>query len=122
MKHVLVIDDSPLALEAARRALEANGFAVRTLTEVADFEPRRDGVPDLVLVDVNMPQFFGDDVVEYIRTALEVKSPVLLFSNISETELDERARQCGANGYVCKQWGLSRMVTQVKFLLESLGT
>src|SRR5262245_5083335 len=108
MKNVLVIDDSRVVLDVTRIALEGNGYRVNTLLEPGEFDPKAQGVPDLVLVDVNMPQFFGDDVVDYIRSAWELDSPILLFSNIAEEELRDRAKRCGADGYISKQWGLSR--------------
>jgi DNA-binding response OmpR family regulator len=118
MKRIVVIDDSALVLKAARKALEGAGYDVTTFEEPGDFDPDRTGRPDLILVDVNMPQFFGDDVVSYIKDTWMLEAPVLLFSNVPERELADAARRCGADGYISKHKGLDELVATVRALLE----
>ena len=90
---------------------------VVTLLDPGDFDPVQTGEPDLILVDVNMPQFFGDDVVSYIKETWRLPAPVLLFSNVPEKELADAARRCGADGYISKHKGLDAMVVSVRDLL-----
>jgi len=116
-KRVAVIDDSELSLAATRGALEAIGCDVVLMSE-----PRREllvgaGAPNLVLLDVNMPQSFGDDVVGFLREAWGMSAPIVLFSGLPELELERRARQSRADGYVCKDWGPERLVATVRRLL-----
>lgn len=113
MARILVIDDSEVVLEAAAAALEEAGYEV--LTSTAPRAP--DEAIDFVLLDVQMPDVFGDDVARYFREELGVTAPIYLFSSVPEEELRERARAAGATGYLCKGWGLERVVETVRALL-----
>ena len=117
MKKILIIDDSQMILNLAKKALTSAGYEVDTLTDAAGFDPAQREPPDLVLVDINMPQFYGDDIVAYFRAEWPNDAPIYLFSNIDEEELKQRADQCGATGYISKEWGLERLVTSVQSIL-----
>src|SRR5215470_9816832 len=61
-KAILVFDDSPFALALTRAALESAGFTVAIAADLSAFEHQRVAFdPDLILVDVQMPEAFGDD-------------------------------------------------------------
>jgi len=117
MKRVLIIDDSEMILNLTKRALSAAGYDVTTLTDAAGFDPSKGKEPDLILVDINMPQFYGDDIVTYFRAEWPIKAPIYLFSNVPEEELQKRAEGCGADGYISKDWGLERLVEEVQRIL-----
>ena len=61
-QRILVVDDSTLMLEVARNALEESGFKVATASTLAEFEAHDPTTFDLILMDVQMPELFGDDV------------------------------------------------------------
>lgn len=118
MRKIVIIDDSPLILKTTKTALEAAGYQASTFSEPGDFDPTTE-VPDLVLVDVNMPQFFGDDVVAYFKGEWPtMEAPIYLFSTVAEDELKERAEACGADGYISKHWGLEGLLSAVEKILK----
>ena len=117
MKHIMIIDDSEMVLKAASRALELAGFVVSTTTDPSEFEPGAGIKPDLLLVDINMPQFFGHDVVGYFKAEWPIDFPVFMYSDIAEAELDKLAKECGADGYISKGWGLERLISSVQAIL-----
>jgi DNA-binding response OmpR family regulator len=117
-KRVLVMDDSGLALEILARALEASGFEVAQARSLADLDKLAPESVDLVLMDVDMPEAFGDDVAGYLRDARGLGAPVLLVSNRSEEELAKRTRDAGMDGYLLKQRGADAVVARVR---EALG-
>jgi DNA-binding response OmpR family regulator len=117
-KKVLVVDDSPMMLELARDALEDAGYqplATSDLTEMGRLLEREQ--PALILLDVQMPEAYGDDVANVLRGLRKVTAPVLLFSILDETELAERARAAEVDGYIHKGAGLNEMVRRVRALL-----
>ena len=117
-KKVLVVDDSPMMLELAHDALEAAGFqalATSDLTEMGQLLERER--PDLILLDVQMPEAYGDDVANVLRGLRQVTVPVLLFSILDEQELAARAAAADVDGYIHKSAGLTEMVRRVKALL-----
>jgi CheY-like chemotaxis protein len=117
-KKILVVDDSPMMLELAHDALEAAGFqsfATSDLAEMGRLLEREQ--PDLILLDVQMPEAYGDDVANVLRGLRNVTVPVLLFSILDEAELAERAKAADVDGYIYKGAGLVEMVRRVKALL-----
>lgn len=114
-KRVLVIDDSEILLEVTVNALKAAGYDALRAVDLASLDQALDSGPvDLILVDVNMPEMFGDDVVEFLRSQHKTAARLLLFSDLPEPELAERARASGADGYVVKGHGIEATVATVR--------
>lgn len=112
--RVLVIDDSPMTVQLISGALTQAGLQVENASDLAALDQRLDaGSFDLVLVDVNMPEMYGDDVVEFLRVQRKVTAKLLLYSDISEAELAEKAKAAGADGYITKSSGLEGAVEAI---------
>jgi DNA-binding response OmpR family regulator len=118
-RKVLVFDDSPFVLAVTQDALERAGYLVTTAADLAAFEQARAALaPDLILVDVQMPEAFGDDVAATLRGARGVRTPILLVSNMDEGELARRAAEADADGWVSKRLGLPELLRRVKEILS----
>jgi PleD family two-component response regulator len=119
-KLVFVVDDSEIILEAATSALEAANFQVRKLARWEELDSQlKDETPDLILMDINMPEMTGDFALMFFKEERGISHvPILLFSDIEEDELEERAKNCGANGFISKGWGTDRMVSVVREYLS----
>jgi CheY-like chemotaxis protein/HPt (histidine-containing phosphotransfer) domain-containing protein len=117
-KRVVLIDDSEIILESVKLALEELGCDVEAMPEPARscFSPETTA-PDLVLLDVNMPQAYGDDIARFLRDVCELTSPIYLYSSLSEEELGARAAEAGADGFICKSWGRERLIAAVREIL-----
>src|SRR5690606_28292873 len=102
MRRILVIDDSPIILAAAEHALVQAGYHVETRLGIEDLVARETDGFDLVLIDVQMPQLYGDDVAAVLRHQRELKTPIYLFSTLPPAELAERAREAGIEGFISK--------------------
>jgi DNA-binding response OmpR family regulator len=114
MSRVLVIDDSPMLVELTVRALTAAGYQATGAMDLASLEQKlAEGPASLILMDVNMPEMFGDDVVEYLRTMKKVSAKLVLYSDIPEHELATKARTSGADGYILKGAGLEAVLDAV---------
>jgi CheY-like chemotaxis protein len=119
-KRVLVIDDSPMTVELISGALAAAGFVTETARDLASLDERLMGAPfDLVLVDVNMPEMYGDDVVEFLRVQRKLTAKLLLYSDISEKELEAKAKAVGADGFITKSAGLEAAVETIRAATDS---
>jgi len=119
-KTILVFDDSPMTLELTRAALEAAGYDVAVAETLETFEQHRGALdPDLILVDVQMPEAFGDDVVLTLREGHGVRVPILLVSSLEESELATRAERSRAAGYIQKTAGMRELVRRCKEALEA---
>jgi DNA-binding response OmpR family regulator len=112
------MDDSPLSLDVTRRALQANGFEVHCARRLADLTRELD-TPDLVLMDVDMPEALGDDLAAWLLSAKGVEVPIFLYSNLPEDELAQRSALAGARGYVRKSVGIDAVVAKVTAFLAA---
>jgi len=118
MSRVLVIDDSPMLVELTVRALTAAGYQASGAQDLASLDQKlAEGPFALILMDVNMPEMFGDDVVEYLRRQKKVTSKLVLYSDISEAELEGKTKASGADGYILKSGGLEAVLGGVMGLI-----
>lgn len=118
MKRILIMDDSPIFLEATRAALEAAGYAVVCASSLAELDQARSaGASDLVLMDVQMPEVFGDDVALTLRHAYGVDAPIYLLSSLEDNDLAERVKWAQVEGFISKNRGLQAVVNEVGRIL-----
>lgn len=121
-RRILIIDDSPLVLELAKDALVAEGFEVSVATTLDEFEALRTATPpDLILVDVQMPEAFGDDLAALLRGAYDVKIPIYLLSSLADDDLARRATEAQASGWISKHAGLGTLVAKVNSVVKEAG-
>ncbi len=113
--RVLVIDDSPMIVELLIKALASAGIEADSATDLASLDERlKGGRHELVLVDVNMPEMYGDDVVEFLRAQRQVSAQLVLYSDLPEPELKAKTESSGADGYITKSAGVDAAVAEVK--------
>jgi excisionase family DNA binding protein len=118
---VLIVDDDPRIREFVRVNLEMDGFAVREAGSAneglaaLEAEP-----PDLILLDVMMPQVDGWEMLQRVRERHGVDSiQVIMFSGqVSEDAMDQ-AEAGGAQAFVGKPFNPQELVTRAKDLLRS---
>lgn len=116
MATVLLIDDERLVLKQAAAALAREGLETVTTDEPGLPDGVRPERIDLVLLDVNMPHFFGDDLIP-VLSELGVRAPVYLYSSLDEGRLRDIAQSAGAAGVISKKLTFSQMADQVRTIL-----
>jgi two-component system, OmpR family, KDP operon response regulator KdpE len=115
--RVLVVDDEPQIRRALRTSLEAHGY------EVAAVGTGEEGVlgtaeqaPDLVLLDLGLPDLDGTEVIRRIRTFSEV--PVIVLS-VREAQSDKvAALDVGADDYVTKPFAMGELLARARAALR----
>ncbi len=112
------MDDSHVLVELTTKSLFAAGVEAKGALDLSELDQALAGHPfDLILVDVKMPEAFGDDVLDFLRVQRKVRSKLVLYSDLPESELAEKARNCAADGYICKARGLESAVADVLRML-----
>lgn len=100
--RILVIDDDPLQLELVDRALSRDGFELRGATSIDGLDAvTRDFAPQLVLLDVNMPETAPETVIALVRQAAGA-ARVVLYSAWEDSKLRKLATTLGADSYITK--------------------
>ena len=118
-RRVLILDDSALILEATRDALEMAGFDVSVAHNLWEFEQKCRREHDLILIDVQMPEAFGDDLAMLLRQGRAMRTRIYLLSSLSDKELEQRATDAEIDGYISKRAGLDALVEKVTQILAT---
>lgn len=103
MSRILVVDDAPDALMMARRTLRKAGYDVVTAATVAEAETAwTDSPPDLVLLDVNLPDGNGVELSNrWKQDPDRVQVPIILWSTVSVSAAEQAlGLDSGADGYL----------------------
>jgi len=118
---VLVVDDDDQVREVVRINLEIEGYAVREASNAEEgLAALEADAPDLILLDVMMPQVDGWEMLRRVQERHGIGSiPVVMFSG----KLDETARleaaERGAQGFVGKPFDLRSLIEQTKQIVPA---
>ncbi len=118
--RVLVADDQPLNLELARATLEAGGFEVdlaHSGRQALDLV--RLLKPDLVLLDIQMPDIDGLEVARRLKADPGTASiPLIAFTAYAMSGDETRFRAAGCDGYISKPIEVARLALQLRAFLR----
>ncbi|MCA9961838.1 MAG: response regulator [Anaerolineales bacterium] len=120
---ILAIDDHPETLDIVVATLRSNGYNVvgsrNPLQGLAIFEKVN---PDLVLVDMNMPQMDGKDVVRRIRTHPKYGTvPIIMFTAEGQPDQKMQGFEAGVDDYLMKPTEPEEMLMRIESMLASVG-
>lgn len=112
---VLVVDDTPANLSLLSDILRSAGYKVRPAPSGRlALQSARTDPPDLILLDINMPEMNGFEVCRNIKDDERLKSiPVLFISALAETEDKVRAFQAGGVDYITKPFHTEEVLARV---------
>jgi len=116
-KRILVVDDEERIVRFIRLNLEQDGFqVVEAFTGKQAMEKLRQALPDLILLDVMLPDLDGFEVLRMVRENHDV--PIIMLT--AKTEEDDRVRglELGADDYVTKPFSPRELVSRVRAVLR----
>jgi CheY-like chemotaxis protein len=117
---ILVVDDDPDLQKLIRTYLSLEGFRMRAALKRDDLliALRQQPPPDLILLDVQLPDANGFDILARMRQHPVLKNmPVIMLTAEATRESVLRGLQCGADGYVTKPFEPDMLITAVKAVL-----
>ena len=116
---VLLVDDDPQVREVVRVNLEMEGYSVREAGSAEEgLAALEDEAPDLILLDVMMPQVDGWEMLRRVQERHGVGSiPVVMFSG--QLDLGHEAAERGAQGFVGKPFDLRALIDQTKQIVPA---
>jgi two-component system OmpR family response regulator len=121
---VLIVDDDPDLIKLMRTYLKLEGYNVRIAEKRDDIIAafRQPPKPDLVLLDVELPDANGFDVLAKMRQHPLLKTvPVIMLTGSATREAVIRGLQAGADGYVTKPFEPDHVVSAVRAVLGLSG-
>ena len=120
-KHVLVVDDDPLIGQFLVDVLDGKGFTVTVARNGKEgLEAARQQRPDLILLDVMMPELNGFQVCEALRRdpALEA-TPVVMLTAMENQKLNELAFEAGAEVCMTKPFQPDRLINIINLAIDN---
>jgi len=120
---VLIVDDDEILLQTAVEALESLGATAECAgsgLEALDMIERRRAAGrdyNIVIIDWQMPGLNGIETIRRVRTEAGSDTPILLISAYDWSEIEEQAKQAGANGFVSKPLFRSKLYDKINALL-----
>jgi two-component system phosphate regulon response regulator PhoB len=123
MHRVLVVDDESDVTELLQYRLEQEGYRVATLNDPLGFVVKvREFEPDLMLLDVMMPELSGIQLCRIVRADPSMKNiPVIFLSARGEVEDRIKGLEAGAEDYVSKPFNTNELMLRISKMLKRSG-
>jgi heavy metal response regulator len=116
--RLLVVEDEKKVASFIKQGLMEEGYAVDVATEgEAGLQMARDGVHDLIILDLSLPKKDGLSVLRELRQA-KVKTPVLLLTVRANIEDKVLGLDAGADDYLTKPFAFQELVARIRALLR----
>ena len=115
-QHVLIVEDDPAIVRIVSAALARAGLGVRNIGALSGLEEAlAAGVPDLVLLDINLPDGDGFEACRRLRAhPPTAQVPIIFLTQRDEVESRLRAFQAGAQDYVIKPFSAEELIARIR--------
>ncbi|MEM8811613.1 MAG: response regulator [Pseudomonadota bacterium] len=115
-KTVLIVEDNELNMKLFNDLLEAHGYAtIQTRNGLEALDLAREHRPDLILMDIQLPEVSGLDVTRWLKEDDDLKTiPVVAVTAFAMKGDEERIRQGGCEAYISKPISLTKFLETVR--------
>lgn len=123
MKTILIIEDDDFFRELIRKKLTSKDFSfLEAVNGETGIEMMKEKKPDLVLLDLLLPNIDGFEVVTQIKSDPEISNiPIIVLSNLGQKEDIDRALKLGASDYLIKsQFDIDQVIEKITNVLQSV--
>jgi len=119
-KKILIVEDNELNMKLFRDLLEAHGYeTLQTREGLQALKIAREERPDLILMDIQLPEVSGLDVTKWIKEDEELSSiPVIAVTAFAMKGDEERIREGGCEAYISKPITVVPFMETIKSFLE----
>ena len=124
-KTALIVEDNALNLKLMRDLLEASDIAtLQTKDGSRALEMVREHRPDIILMDIQLPDVSGLDVTRQLKADTELRDiPIIAVTALALRGDEERVLEAGCNAYISKPISVAKFLAEVKkFLGEDGGS
>lgn len=116
LKTVLIVEDNELNMKLFSDLLEANGYGtVQTRNGVEAVGLARRHMPDLILMDIQLPEVSGLQVTQWLKDDEELRHiPIIAITAFAMKGDEEKIRQGGCEAYLSKPISVAKFLDTVK--------
>lgn len=120
MALIYVVEDDVNIQEIEMFALKNSGYRVEGFGNAKDFFAKlSEKTPDLILLDVMLPDLDGLSILKKVRTVPDTKKTPVIFVSAKTSEIDKvKGLDMGADDYLAKPFGVMDLISRVKALLR----
>jgi chemosensory pili system protein ChpA (sensor histidine kinase/response regulator) len=117
---VMVVDDSITVRKVTGRVLERNGYDASVAIDGVDaLEKLREHVPDLILLDIEMPRMDGYELATHMKADRRLRNvPIIMITSRSGDKHRQRALNIGVERYLGKPYQEADLLVQIRQVLE----
>lgn len=118
-KTVLIVEDNELNMKLFHDLLDAHGYrTIQTRNGMKALELAREHRPDLILMDIQLPEVSGLEVTKWLKEDEDLRSiPVIAITAFAMKGDEERIRSGGCEAYISKPISVSQFLDTVKKFL-----
>ena len=118
-KTILIVEDNELNMKLFNDLLEANGYrTVQTRNGIEAIALARSHRPDLILMDIQLPEVSGLEVTKWLKEDDELKAiPVIAVTAFAMKGDEERIREGGCEAYLSKPISVAKFLETVRHFL-----
>ena len=119
-KTVLIVEDNELNMKLFHDLLQANGFeTIETRNGIEALDLARKHKPDLILMDIQLPEVSGLEVTKWIKEDDELKAiPVIAVTAFAMKGDEERIREGGREAYLSKPISVAKFLETVRHFVK----
>ncbi|WP_310619505.1 response regulator [Flexibacterium corallicola] len=119
-KTVLIVEDNELNMKLFNDLLEAHGYAtLKSRNGIEALDLARSHTPDLILMDIQLPEVSGLEVTKWIKEDEALKNiPIIAVTAFAMKGDEERIRQGGCEAYISKPISVGKFLQTVRSFLE----
>jgi chemosensory pili system protein ChpA (sensor histidine kinase/response regulator) len=120
-KTIMVVDDSITIRKVTERMLKRYGIDVVLAKDGVDATNQlQDAIPDMMLLDIEMPRMDGFEVASYVRNDERLKNiPIIMITSRTGTKHKEKAMEIGVNQYLGKPFQEEELVSNINAILHT---
>ncbi len=121
--EVLIVDDDDIMLQTTAQTLESLGASVQQAKSGPEalemIGQKHDSGQDydVIIIDWKMPEMDGPETIRRIRTDMDTDTPILLISSYDWSDIEDKAKEAGANGFVSKPLFASTLFDKINDLI-----
>lgn len=117
-KSILLIDDEPDLVQLTSFRLKQAGYVVHTaLTGTEGLERAKCIQPDLIILDLNLPEIMGAEVCRLLKSDERYRAIPIIIISASSERLQERAAECGAEAFILKPYEIQDFLGTIRKII-----
>ena len=118
---ILICEDEEIMLTALEFRLRKQGFEVVLAKDGGEAKEKvKEGLPDLVVLDLLMPKVTGLELIEYVRQDLKSAVPLIVISALEHDDTVLKAFRLGATDFITKPFKPNELILRIRRIFQEI--